>query len=90
MFRSFATFAILGASAVSGLSLAPLASPRGCGSHLATERVEAAEAHFSANKVVASSSMSFASSAAKKAAGEVEVFFHVISKDNTTEGGNVP
>jgi hypothetical protein len=87
MFRSLAVFALLGVSSV--FALAPAVIPRGCASHLTAEQVEEAEADFAVNKVIASSAVSFTSEAAKKAAGEVGVYFHVITKDNTTAGGVV-
>ncbi|THU99595.1 zincin [Dendrothele bispora CBS 962.96] len=45
----------------------------------------AAEAHFEANRVVASSSFS-----ASPAATTLSVFFHVIMENDSLEGGNVP
>ncbi|KAK7441559.1 hypothetical protein VKT23_016552 [Stygiomarasmius scandens] len=84
--------ALLGATAVLGTPLNSLVNVgnttrtgRTCGSEVSQEKLTAAEAHFRANKVVASSSF-----AARPAATTLNVFFHVIMEDDTLEGGNVP
>jgi hypothetical protein len=87
MLRSLALPLMMGASLVSALT--PAIVGRRCGSELSAERAAAAEAHFRQNKVVAST-VSFASEDDRKTASEISVFFHVISKDTTKAGGNVP
>ena len=57
---------------------------RKCGTSISEERLLAAEKHFSDNAV----SKEFFTDAA--AAATVPVYFHVISKDSTVAGGNVP
>ncbi|KAJ8487729.1 hypothetical protein ONZ51_g3986 [Trametes cubensis] len=58
---------------------------RTCGSTITEEKMRANEAHFLANMVPPPA---FKTEAA--AAATVSVYFHVISKDSTTSGGNIP
>lgn len=57
-----------------------------CGTTISDERLVAAEAHFKAN-AVGKEAFAHVSAAAS---ATVPVYFHVISKDSTTSGGNVP
>ena len=54
---------------------------RACGTSITEAQIAAAEAHFAQHKIEPSS---FA------AAASIPVFFHVVSKDSTVAGGNVP
>jgi hypothetical protein len=85
MFRSLALVTLLGVSAVSAIAPAPI--PRKCGSTVSDVKFAAAEKHFAANKD-SFAAASFAT--AKNKTAKIDVYFHVIQKDNTTEGGNVP
>ncbi|KAI0676996.1 Metalloprotease [Trametes maxima] len=58
---------------------------RNCGTTITEEKIRANEAHFHANLVPPSPAKALAA-----AAPTVSVYFHVISKDNTLAGGNVP
>lgn len=58
---------------------------RACATHPSDEKVLAYEAHFTAHKV---EKAAFKGEAAQ--AATVPVYFHVISKDSTAAGGNVP
>ena len=55
-----------------------------CGTVISDEKLIAMEKHFAANKA----SQSSAERAFKPAV--IDVFFHVIGKDDTPEGGNLP
>ena len=57
-----------------------------CGTTISDEKLLANEAHFTANFV---GKEAFAHIDAV-AAATVQVYFHVISKDNTLSGGNIP
>lgn len=57
-----------------------------CGTAISDEKLVANEAHFVANMV---SKEAFKVDAAA-ATATVNVYFHVISKDSTTSGGNIP
>ncbi|KAI0796517.1 metalloprotease [Abortiporus biennis] len=57
-----------------------------CGTVISQEKLVAAEAHFQANKVEKSAFVHIDA----VAAATVPVYFHVISKDSTTAGGNIP
>ncbi|KAH8102102.1 metalloprotease [Cristinia sonorae] len=84
MFGS-AFFALaLGVSAVLGSPSALNITARVCGTSISDAKLQAAEAHFQANAV---GKEAFAHLAA---AATVPVYFHVISKDSTLAGGNVP
>jgi hypothetical protein len=67
---------------VSALATPFNSTRRTCGSEVSAERLAKMEADFSAKKV------SYKESAA--AAATVNVYFHVIQKDSTLSGGNVP
>ncbi|KAJ6570048.1 metalloprotease [Mycena vulgaris] len=56
--------------------------PRACGTFISDNDLIAAEAHFAANKVTSSSLVPLVAT--------LKIFFHVISKDSTVAGGNVP
>ncbi|KAJ7142851.1 metalloprotease [Mycena epipterygia] len=56
--------------------------PRACGTYISDDALIAAEAHFAANKVVSSSLVPLAAT--------LKIYFHVVSKDSTVAGGNVP
>ena len=58
---------------------------RACGTHPTEAQIQTYEAHFAAHKVEAS-----AFNVAAAAAVSIPVYFHVVSKDSTTSGGNVP
>lgn len=62
---------------------------RKCGSDISEEALLAAEEHFLAN-AVPKEAFSKLTPAAAKAVATVPVYFHVISKDSTVAGGNVP
>ncbi|KAF8310450.1 Metalloprotease [Clavulina sp. PMI_390] len=55
--------------------------PRLCGTEISEEKLVAAEAHFAQHKVLPQPAA---------AAAAVSVYFHVISKDSTAAGGNIP
>ena len=57
---------------------------RACASHPSDEKVAAYEAHFAAHKLEANAA------SLTPLAASIPVYFHVISKDSTTSGGNVP
>lgn len=82
MFKATLISLILGVSAVIATPLNTTVVQRTCGTTISDERLAAAEAHFQANKVVPNSF------AALKAT--INVHFHVISKDSTLAGGNIP
>jgi hypothetical protein len=93
MFRPLSLLAVLGATAaVSSVSaIAPAPVGRQCGNTVSDAKFAAAEAHFAANKVsTPAPEFISASDEDRKKAGEVSVFFHVIHKDDTVAGGNVP
>ncbi|KAL1946598.1 hypothetical protein VTO73DRAFT_14702 [Trametes versicolor] len=75
------------ASAVLGASFSDRAvsDVRVCGSSISEEKKAAAEAHFHANFVPPPPTALVAA-----ATPTVSVYFHVISKDSTTAGGNIP
>jgi hypothetical protein len=54
-----------------------------CGTVISDEAVQAAEADFAANRVIPSGFVS-------AQAATISVYWHVISKDSTTAGGNIP
>lgn len=54
---------------------------RNCGTNITPEQVQAAEAHFLANKVT---------NLAAVAAAPIDVYFHVIQSGTTLATGNVP
>lgn len=58
---------------------------RACASHPSDEKVVAYEAHFAAHKIEKD-----AASLTPLASSTIPVYFHVVSKDSTTAGGNVP
>ncbi|KAJ7189137.1 metalloprotease [Mycena filopes] len=62
----------------------PDIKPRNCGSLMAAADVAVAEAHFAAHKVLAATKL------ASRATTTVKVYWHVVSKDMTAAGGNVP
>ena len=57
-------------------------TPRKCGTTISEEKLIAAEAHFAANKAVSKFS-------AERAAS-IQVYFHVVSEDDSESGGNIP
>ncbi|OSC98680.1 Metalloprotease [Trametes coccinea BRFM310] len=83
-----AAFALL-LSAASAVFASPLTNRtlpvRSCGTSITEEKLRANEAHFMANMVPSSASKLEAA-----AAPTVSVYFHVISKDSTAAGGNIP
>ncbi len=58
---------------------------RSCGTTISDEKLAVNEAHFLANYVPRPASLTNAAAAAT-----VSVYFHVISKDSTAAGGNIP
>ncbi|KAJ6616756.1 hypothetical protein B0H10DRAFT_1798827, partial [Mycena sp. CBHHK59/15] len=72
---------------------------RGCGTHFTEEEVVAAERDFEANRVSPNEKISTApvkvnllrrSGVLSLLTCTIQVYWHVISKDNTTAGGNIP
>lgn len=59
-------------------------APRACGTYISDEKLVAAEAHFAANKVVVSNNN------LRPFATTIDIYWHVISEDDTEDGGNVP
>ena len=60
---------------------------RKCGTVISDEKLAANEAHYLANFVPKAASKLTSEAAA---APTVQVYWHVISKDTTTAGGNIP
>ena len=58
---------------------------RGCANSLTDEQVAEKEAHFLAHQVPKPASLVQAAATAT-----VSVYWHVVSKDSTVSGGNVP
>ncbi|KAH8077879.1 metalloprotease [Cristinia sonorae] len=87
MFGSAFLALALGVSSALGSPYVNGTVARGCGSHISDEKILAAEAHFQANAV---GPEAFAAFDAEEAAPVIPVYFHVISKDTTVAGGNVP
>ncbi|KAI0722192.1 metalloprotease [Cerioporus squamosus] len=89
MFRSAALALLLSASAVLGTpaftNQTAKYTTRSCGTTISDEKLATNEAHFLANYVPRPASLTNAAAAAT-----VSVYFHVISKDSTTAGGNIP
>ncbi|KAI0363559.1 metalloprotease [Pilatotrama ljubarskyi] len=88
MFKPAAALALLlaAASAVLGSPVSNhTLTGRTCGTSITEEKMRANEAHFLANLVPAPASKVNAAAAAT-----VSVYFHVISKDSTAAGGNIP
>ncbi|KAJ7109574.1 metalloprotease [Mycena crocata] len=56
---------------------------RVCGTSITEQELVTAEAHFAANKVVPAAGLS-------AFAATVKIYFHVVSKDSTLAGGNIP
>ncbi|KAL0955716.1 hypothetical protein HGRIS_001936 [Hohenbuehelia grisea] len=81
MFSILAVTLYVASSFVAGSPLTGLSTGR-CGTYISPEKINAAEKHFAANKV------SFSGS--KKADTKINVHFHIIQKDDTREGGNIP
>jgi hypothetical protein len=80
MFPSIlAALAIVGAT---NALAANLTAPRTCGTFISAEQRIAAEKHFAANRVVSQSLRPFATT--------IDIYFHIISQDDTEEGGNIP
>ncbi|KAG9100750.1 hypothetical protein FS749_013047, partial [Ceratobasidium sp. UAMH 11750] len=68
---------------------AVVSAQRKCGSELSAEKIAAAEAHFSANKVEASAlELEEAKTSGKKTV--LKVYWHVISAGKSIKQGNVP
>ncbi|KAF7345959.1 Extracellular metalloprotease 1 [Mycena venus] len=83
MFFAIPATLLLAVSSVFATSpdLAPRA--RYCGTNITDEALIAAEAHFAANKVVHTETL-------EPLVATLKIFFHVVSKDSTLAGGNVP
>lgn len=82
LFSSAVAFLLGSTFALAG----PLASNKTitrCGTFISDDALIAAEAHFAKHKVVSSLS-------ANAASFSIPVYFHVISKDSTASGGNIP
>ena len=62
-----------------------MTSFRRCGTTITDEKLAANEAHFKANYVTKPAALIHTA-----AVPTVSVYFHVVSKDSTTAGGNVP
>ncbi|TCD67922.1 hypothetical protein EIP91_011786 [Steccherinum ochraceum] len=85
MLGSFFVALILGASSVLGSPLHNVTT-RACGTTISDEKLLAAEQHFKSN-VVNKEAFAHVDAAANAV---IPVYFHVISEDNTLDGGNVP
>lgn len=83
MFASSVAAFLLGASLVLGSPFDSTTPRRACGTYISDAQLVAAEAHFIQHKVTVSD---FAALTPTK----INVYFHVISKDSTAAGGNVP
>ncbi|KAF9569388.1 metalloprotease [Agrocybe pediades] len=83
MFSSTLFSVLLGVSAVLATPFNATATRRTCGTTISDEKLALAEAHFQAHKVTPSS---FAAASA----ATINVYFHVIQKDTTLAGGNIP
>ncbi|KDR83438.1 hypothetical protein GALMADRAFT_219264 [Galerina marginata CBS 339.88] len=83
MFKSSLVAFFLAVSAVIATPLNSTFTQRVCGTTISDEKLVAAETHFQLHKVTPST---FAAAAATT----INVHFHVISKDSTLAGGNVP
>lgn len=55
-----------------------------CGTHAPAEQVAAAESHFAEHRVAVDTSSLTAADV------NLNVYWHVVSKDTTEDGGNVP
>jgi hypothetical protein len=77
MFTSITVAFLLATSFVVGQ---PAVIPRQCGTSITPQEVAVAEKHFSDNKVPLRTD----------AATTISVYFHVVAKDKTLAGGNVP
>ncbi|THH21441.1 hypothetical protein EUX98_g8384 [Antrodiella citrinella] len=86
MFGSAFIALFLGVSSVLGSPLVSNVTIRGCGTSISDEKLIAAEEHFNANYI---GKEAFAHVDAV-AAATIPVYFHVISKDKTLAGGNIP
>ncbi|KAF8876727.1 metalloprotease [Infundibulicybe gibba] len=82
---TFYLFVLVLSVLISGIFGTPLNNtlPRACGTSISDDKVLAAEEHFQAHRIKPNATF-------LETSGTVSVFFHVISKDNTTGGGNVP
>ncbi|KAJ7026862.1 metalloprotease [Mycena alexandri] len=78
MFSTSAITLLLAASAALGKPT-PI-PPRKCGTSMSPANISRAEIHFAVNKAVST----------ERIANNVNVYWHVISKDSTAAGGNVP
>jgi len=83
MFKSSLVGFLLAVSAVVATPLNSTFTQRVCGTTISDEKLAAAEAHFQTHKVTPSTF-------AAPAATTINVHFHVIMKDSTLAGGNVP
>ncbi|CAL1701545.1 unnamed protein product [Somion occarium] len=82
MLHSVIAAIVLSASLVLGSPVNSTLAGRLCGTTISEEKLVAAEVHFAANAVPKADFTI--------AAATVPVYFHVISKDSTLAGGNVP
>jgi hypothetical protein len=85
MVRAIAILLLLGSSLALATPLNSTFVGRACASHPTDEKVAAYEAHFAAHKLEKD-----AASLKPLASSTIPVYFHVVSKDSTTAGGNVP
>jgi hypothetical protein len=85
MLRSVAMLLFLAATYVVASPVNGTVVGRACGTQPSEAEVEAYEAHFALNKVEKPALENEAAASAT-----IPVYFHVISKDNTVSGGNVP
>ncbi|KAI0322948.1 hypothetical protein OF83DRAFT_1089869 [Amylostereum chailletii] len=83
MFISVALVALFGSSIALAGPVNTTTTVRTCGTSISEEKLIAAEQHFQANKAVRNTSLAAATAT-------IDVYFHVISKDSTTAGGNIP
>ncbi|KAJ7488333.1 metalloprotease [Mycena latifolia] len=82
MFFAIPATLLLAASSALAFSANVTARSRYCGTNITDEALIAAEAHFAANKVVHDTLVPLVAT--------LKIYFHVISKDSTLAGGNIP
>jgi hypothetical protein len=73
---------LLAASVVNGAATGTI-HQRKCGTTLSSENIVAAEKHFAGHRVATNTSFA-------PAAATLNVYWHVISADDTVDGGNIP
>jgi len=74
---------VLGYQPSDSMAQTPHPPSRNCGTTITPEQVEAAEAHFSANKIITPT-------ASNRKAPPIDVYFHVIRSGTKLADGNIP